>query len=201
MKKYNLEFCFKGSRTYVQGPDIFDAVVKIIKDDYGFENILNIKYSAHEMLLANADLIVTKDFCKDDFDKINSIITFLVDDVKFYAVVSQNNNQIDCASEYSEEIIRTNSVVDGNLISFKNSLEDSLTEIVVSMNKFYLQKVVTENGKWIVTKFEYKNLADIYNIKNKKLQLELTNNFNNKLTKSKIIIEDKEVGFLYFSLI
>lgn len=200
-EKHDLEFCFKGSRTYVQGPDIFDAVVKILKDDYNFEKISNIKYAAHEMLLANAELVIISDFKKDDYKIINSMITFYVDDLKFYAVVSQNENKIECSSKYSEEVVRTNSIIDENFISFENSLEDSLTEIVVSMNKYYLQKTITENGKWIVTKFEYKNLTEIDNIKNKKLKLELTNNFNNKLTKSKIIIENKEVGFLYFSLI
>ena len=75
MKKYNLEFCFKGSRTYVQGPDIFDAVVEKIKKVYDINNIVNIKYSAHEMLHKNADLYFIENFRKEDF--INS--TFLQD--------------------------------------------------------------------------------------------------------------------------
>lgn len=32
MKKYNLEFCFKGSRTYVHGTDIFNKVIGVLKE-------------------------------------------------------------------------------------------------------------------------------------------------------------------------
>lgn len=201
MKKYNLEFCFKGSRTYVQGPDIFDAVLVQINENFTQEVITDIKYSAHEMLLANANVVFTKNFHKDDFDKINSIITFKVNNEKITAIVVENNNKITCTNDYSEDIVRNNSRINGKAILFKNTISDSLTEIIVSMNKYYLQKTVTKDGKWIVTKFEYMNLADIQNISNKELHLELTNNFNNKLTKSKILVDNVLVGYLYFSLI
>jgi hypothetical protein len=98
-------------------------------------------------------------------------------------------------------VVRSKSVIDGSNIVFENILDDSLTELIVSMNKYFLQKIVTEDGKWIVTKFDYINLIDLNNIKNKQLQLELTNNFNNKLTKSRVKVADKLVGYLYFSLI
>ncbi|WNL27650.1 hypothetical protein QUR76_08700 [Arcobacter cryaerophilus gv. pseudocryaerophilus] len=201
MKKYSLEFCFKGSRTYVQGPDIFDTVMKTIKNDFDLFKITDIKYAAHDMLLANANLIVTDQFNKDDFDMINSIITFKQDDIKYYAVVFQNDNKIECSNEYSEEIVRTESIIKDKIIIFENVLEDSITEIAVSMNKYFLQETETKDGKWIVTKFEYPKLINLDKIKNKTLKLELTNNFNNKLTKSTIFVNDEVVGYLYFSLI
>ncbi len=201
MKKYSLEFCFKGSRTYVQGPDIFDAVLDIIKNDFDLFQITDIKYAAHDMLLSNANLIVTEQFSKDDFDTINSIITFKQGSTKYYAVVFQNDNKIKCSNEYSEEIVRTQSIIKDKIITFENVLEHSITEITVSMNKYFLQETETKYGKWIVTKFEYPKLINLDKIKNKTLKLELTNNFNNKLTKSTIFVNDEAVGYLYFSLI
>ncbi len=201
MKKYNLDFCFKGSRRYVQGPDIFDAVINKIQENFDSSKIKDIKYAAHNMLLANATLIIIEEFNKDDFEKINSLITFKIDDKKYYAVVVQNDTAIECSNEYSEDIVRTESIIDGSNIVFKNILDDSLTELIVSMNKYFLQKTVTEDGKWIVTKFDYINLIDLNNLKDKQLQLELTNNFNNKLTKSRVLVENKLVGYLYFSLL
>jgi hypothetical protein len=202
MKKYNLEFCFKGSRTYVQGPDIFDAVIDVLnKNDFDFSDMNDIKYTAHEMLEKNADLIVTENFKKEEFAKINSVITFKYENKKYFAIVVENENKIECSNEYSEEIVRSKSVIQGNQIEFFNILDDSITELVVSMNKYFLQKTVTTDGKWIVTKFDYFKIIDAANIKNKTLKLELTNNFNNKLTKSKIYVADEMVGNLYFSLI
>ncbi len=201
MKKYNLEFCFKGSRNYVQGPDIFEAVVEKLKLDFDIHNVTDIKYSAHEMLHTNAEMIVSENFNNNDFEKINSVITFKKNDTKCYVVIVENGDKIECSTDYSEEIVRTKSIINKNIITFANELEDSITEIVVSMNKYFLQETVTKNGKWIVTKFEYKELVNLEDIKDKELKLELTNNFNNKLTKSTIFVDDVAVGYLYFSLI
>ena len=87
------------------------------------------------------------------------------------------------------------------MISFDNILKSSITEITVSMNKYFLQETETKDGQWIVTKFDYLKLVNLKDIKNKILKLELTNNFNNKLTKSNIYIDNNVVGYLYFSLI
>jgi len=201
MKKYELKFCFKGSRTYVQGPDIFDAVLDKLKEDFDLSKLIKIKYAAHNMLHNNANLYVVNDFKKDNFEIINSIITFTSKDKKYHAVVSQNKRQISCKVEYSEEIVRTQSEINSNIITFENILDDSLTELIVSMNKFYLQETVTKDGKWIVTQFEYNNLINYFNIRNKALKLELISNFNNKLTKSQVFVDNNLVGYLYFSLV
>lgn len=201
IRKYELDFCFKGNRNYVQGPDIFDAVLEKLKNNFDIDRFHKIKYAAHSMLHSNADLYITKDFKKNDFKIINSVITFTFEDEKYYAIVSKNENQIPCKVDYSEEIVRTKSKIDVNRITFKNILDTSLTETVVSMNKFYLQETVTEDGKWIVVQFEYHDLTNYFNIKNKILELELISNFNNKLTKSKVFIDNALIGYLYFSLV
>lgn len=198
-KEFNLEFCFKGNRKYVQGPDIFDAVINnLIKD---FNNIKNIKYTAYEMLYTNASLIVTDKFIKNEYPTINSIITFMNDNTKYYAVVYTNQKNIECSNEYSEELVQKKSKINGNTIVFENVLNNSFTEITVSMNKYFLNQTIDVDGKWIVTKFDYENLADIMDIKKKKIQIKLLQNFNNKLTKSLLYLNHKEVGYLYFSLI
>jgi len=201
VKKYNLEFCFKGSRTYVQGPDIFDAIIDVLSENgFTLSDVTDIKYAAHEMLHNNADLIVTENFKKEEFPKINSIVTFKYANKKYFAIVVENENKIECSNDYSEEIVRSKSIIKDKQVEFLNILDDSITELTVSMNKHFLQQTVASDGKWIVTKFEYQNIINVSNIKDQVLKLELTNNFNNKLTKSKIYVADKLVGQLYFSL-
>ena len=200
-KKHELEFCFKGSRNYVQGPDIFESVLDKVQNDFDLNKLKKIKYAAHNMLYSNADLYIIKDFKKEDFKVINSIITFTFEDKKYYAIVTKNEKQISCKVKYSEEIVRTHSKINNQTIIFKNILDDSLTEIIVSMNKFYLQETVTKDGKWIVAQFEYGDLIKYFDIKNKILKLELVSNFNNKLTKNKVFIDNNLVGYLYFSLV
>lgn len=198
-EKFDLNFCFKGARTYVQGPDIFDAVVSCISNQ--FHVINDIKYTAYSMLHKNASMYITKKVVKADYAVINSLIHFVTDDTKYYAVVCENDQPIVCSTEYSEEIVQNHSKIVGNTISFTNILSDSYTEIVVSMNKHFLNQTVKEAGKWIVTKFDYFGLADIADITKKEIKVELLQNFNNQLTKSILFLDDKAVGHLYFSLI
>ncbi len=201
MKKENLEFCFKGNRTYIQGSDIFDAIVSKLASNFNLDKIENIKYSAHKMLKKNAFVLILEKFNPNDYKKINSVITFKNSEKKYYVVVIEDSREIECSVEYSEEIVRSTSAIIDKKIEFKNELEDSLTEIIVSMNKYYLQESVTKDGKWMVTKFDYHNLNDIQNVKGKMISLELKNNFNNKLTKSIVTVDGLVVGNLYFSLI
>jgi len=198
---YNLSFLFKGNRKYVQGPDIFDAVIEIICNNFDKTKITSVKYAAHNMLHQNADLVITDEFDPKEYSFFNSIITFNHSNRKYYAIVIQNNKLIDSAVEYSEDIVRNLSEISDDMIVFKNELNDSLTEIIVSMNKYYLQQNVIEDGKWIVTKFDYINLISTEDIKNNVISLQLKNNFNNLLTKSLVRVDGEIVGNLYFSLV
>lgn len=195
----DLEFCFKGSRKYIQGPDIFDTVIKQLQKE--FNNLTNIKYTAYQMLHKNATMHIVKKVIKSNYSIINSLISFVVNDVKYYVVVFDNNEMVKCSKDYSEEIVEQNSIISANVITFKNTLPYSFTELVVSMNKFFLNQTVYEKGKWIVTKFDYYDMDKIVDIENKEVKLELLQNLNNKLTKSQLYLDNEPVGYLYFSLI
>ena len=153
------------------------------------------------MLYKNATMYITKKVIKVDYPVINSLISFINDDTKYYVVVCENDKSVECSTDYSEKTIENDTRIIDNTIFFNNVLPDSYTEIVVSMNKYFLNQTVKETGKWIVTKFDYFNLVDITNIENKEIKIELLQNLNNKLTKSLLFIDDKVVGNLYFSLI
>jgi len=196
---FDLEFCFKGTRKYVQGPDIFDIVVKHLKIE--FDELIKIKYTAYKMLHYNARLYLTDVFIKSEYTTINSLITFMSNGTKYYAVVCELKKNIECSIDYSEKVIETDSIIYNNTISYHNTLDYTFTEIVVSMNKYFLNQTFVGVGKWIVTKFDYVNLEDIINIKDKEIKIELIQNLNNKLTKSALYLSDKKVGYLYFTLI
>ena len=199
IEKRDLEFCFKGNRTYVQGPDIFDTVMAYLS--IRFSSMVNVKYTAYNMLHKNATLVLTNKVIKKNYSTINSLISFVADDLKYYAVISENHNDIICRKEYFEDIVNDNAIIHGEEIIFHNILPDSYTEIAVSMNKLFLKRTIDVEGKWIVTKFDYFDFASIKNIQGKEIKLELKQNLNNTLTKSKMYLDNQEVGHLYFSLI
>lgn len=198
-KEFYLEFCFKGNRTYVQGPDIFDASLTCITANFNI--IEKVKYTAYHMLHKNASLIITDNFKKSDYPIINSLITFIKNKIKYFAVIVENQQDIECSVEYSENIVQQKSILETDTISFLNTLDDSYTEVVVSMNKYFLTQTLEATGKWIVTKFDYDYIENITDVKNKMITIKLLQNLNNTLTKSSLYIEDNQVGHIYFSLI
>ena len=114
---------------------------------------------------------------------------------------NKNKNKNKIKNKYSEENIKSQSKIIKDTIYFKNNLSNSLSEIVTSMNKYFLQQTVNQSVKWIVTKLEYYKLIEKKEIIDKLITLKLINNLNNKLTKSAIFLDKKKVGYVFFSQI
>ncbi|TRX71997.1 hypothetical protein [Carboxylicivirga sp. M1479] len=196
MKNIKLKFSFKGKRSYVQGPDIFDAVVDALA--LKEQSVKNIKYSAHNWIRNNATLILDPE---EEIEKYDSLITYYIEDVLHKAYVVDNGVKIDSRSDYSEDYVFSNSEIEGDTIKLNyNTKGYTFSELVVSMNKCYMQDMHSE-GKWIVTKFEYATLDGIADYMTKDVTILLQKNLNNKLTKSEILINNKPVGYIYFSLV
>jgi len=68
------------------------------------------------------------------------------------------------------------------------------------MNKALVEQLYSEvEGKWYFTRLQLGNNISMSDVSS--LKLDLKSNFQFKLTKSAIIVNDIEVGFIYFSLI
>jgi hypothetical protein len=199
--KISLNFKFKGSRKYIQGPDIIDAVIRYIQKNFS-GNITEFKYSAHHMLYSNADLV----FGSTPEKELNSLISFQHEKKGvIYASVIENKLPVTESYDYDESPVQQRCVIeDKDVLLEEGDLlfeKYSFSELIVSMNKFYMQQKITNQGKWIITKMEYNLLQQIDEWKNKSVKLALLKNLNNKLTKSAIYIDNEPAGFIYFSLI
>jgi hypothetical protein len=196
MKKYNLEFCFKGSRTYVHGTDIFNKVNELLKDEMKNEKI---DLSIHGVAKTNMDLVNKKpeneEILKFAFKFTNKDGTRDV----LYGI--ENGEAIECRYEYPEEDICKLSKLnlDEEKILLETNSSYSFVENSVALNKYLLENLFPDaNGKWYFTRFQLSKIPDIENYP---LTLNLKANFNFKLTKTEIFLADESVGFIYFSLV
>lgn len=196
MKKYNLEFCFKGNRTYIHGTDIYNKILKVLENkinygrfDLSFHGIARSNIAISSIKPTDESLI--KFACKySDIDNEQKIL---------YGI--ENGHQIDCRYPYLEENISKTSEL--NILNETVLLEEdtsyTFVENAVALNKFLLENLFpTVSGKWYFTRLE---LKEIVTEKIYPLQINFKANFNFKLTKSEIFINDKSIGFIYFSLI
>jgi len=192
-KTIDLDFCFKGSRKYVHGTDIFTKLIEFHSND-----VKNIDIAFHGITINNMTFHSEKPDVKD----IKVIFRCLDNDDKIKLFGIENSSKVDCRYEYFEERIVENSIVDipKESIVLNTPTEYLFIEHIVAMNKSLVESLYSDiNGKWYFTRLQLKeniHMSDVVS-----LQLILKSNFQFKLTKSAIMVNDTEVGFIYFSLI
>jgi len=195
MKKYNLEFCFKGTRTYVHGTDIYNVFVEEFKDEMK-KDFLDISFHG----IARSNILLVEEKPEDDKIKFASKYIDLNDEKKvFYGI--ENGVKINCRYEYREEDICKLSELDikSEEVALNSTSSFSFIENVVALNKYLLESLFPDvEGKWYFTRLQLKQV-----LMNGKypLNLKLKANFNLKLTKTEIFIDNTSVGFIYFSLV
>lgn len=197
MEQIKVSFSYKGKREYIQGPDIFDKIIETL--DLKKSEITSIKYSAHSWIKNNATLFVNPEKEPKGY---GSLVTYINEDaIKKSIYVVDNGDKITESEEYSEAHITKNAIIVEDVVSLKCGVDTySFNELVVSMNKFFLQQITTE-GKWIVTKIEYHNLSHVNKFIDEEIKIRLVKNMRNKLTKSEVFVSNVLVGFVYFSLV
>lgn len=192
-KTIDLDFCFKGSRKYVHGTDIFSKLTEQYNND-----VMNIDIAFHGITVNNMSFSKEKPEGKEV--KVTFRCIYNENKIKLFGIEIDSN--IDCRYKYFEDQIVNNStvIVSEKSINLNTPTEYSFIEHIVAMNKSLVENLYTDtNGKWYFTRLQLKENISMSDISS--LKLVLKSNFQFKLTKSSIILDNVVVGFIYFSLI
>lgn len=194
--KYDLEFCFKGNRTYVHGTDIYNKIIEILNNEM---KDVKIDLSFHGIAKKNI-LLSNKKPEDENLIKFVCKYTGGNNERKILYGIERNHN-ITCKYTYLEEAICQLSNLDfeNKEINLNKDTSYSFIENSVALNKYLLENLFPEvKGKWYFTRLQ---LLDAPTNKIYPLKLVLKANFNFKLTKSEIFVSDKSIGYIYFSLV
>lgn len=186
-----LKLCFKGGRNYVQGPDIVSALLKEMESRL----ITNIDLKFNGIASTQLDLV---DGDTNEQAKVN-IRWFENGQERIYQLI-ENGKPIDCRFEYDEEQIiqRTKLDLDSQSIVLQQPTGYTLCENFVAMNKFLLQSLFPDvQGKWYFTRLEQNGLI----IENASITVKLIKNFNFRLVKSDVLVENIVIGSIYFTMV
>jgi hypothetical protein len=195
-----LHFRLKGARSYVQGPDIFDALCEELAKHFGASIARDLRFSAHIPLRHHA----TVQFLSED-DNISDLaaqvtLRFNVKGCKWIALVNETSESVTMRQEFREEEIVAKSDVDivKRHVVVRGPLPFSAMEVWVAANKLLHQKLFAdERGGWWFAKADitqYPGRASF-----KETTITLAHNFNRKLTKSRISADGEACGYVYFS--
>ncbi|AFJ43282.1 hypothetical protein [Francisella orientalis] len=194
MTKKKLNFCFKGSRDYIHGTDIFNELKNCFNDSLNYENTM-LDLSFHGIAKKKLDIV------EDNATDAKVVVKFYDtnDDKKTYYLV-ENKDDIVCRYDYAENKIVELSKIDLDLgkINLNKDTSYSLIENIVALNKSLLENMFKEAfGKWYFTRLQLKKIPLNYYL----IRLEFKSNFNFKLTKTEIFLDNESLGFIYFSLV
>jgi hypothetical protein len=189
--KTPLDFCFKGDRDYVHGTDIVNKLMRHFAP-YAPQNI-DVKFNGS--VANNLDLL---EATAGSDAKVNIAVMLQGEAKKFQLV--DNGQAIHCRYPYDESLIISNTRLDlaGQSIHLQQVTTFTFCENFVAMNKHLLQSIFPdEQGKWYFTRMELE-----HPIKDAALvSVKFIKNFNFRLTKSNLYIEDQCVGSVYFTMV
>jgi hypothetical protein len=197
MTDFLLNFKFKGDRNYVHGTDIYTKVLQHLSKEF---TISNIDLSFHKVaknnlageLLPAGSVSSNKANPASIFKFNNTIETYIVR-------LFETNKEVTENYEYNEEEVIKGSVLnrDEKSILLRSSSSYTNIEKVVALNKRLLENLLTDPGKWFFTRISIDK--DLNQLKPEVIALKLIKNIGSKITKTLILFDGKEQGYIYFS--
>jgi len=203
LRKFTLDnLCYRGNRNYIQGADIYKSIYDILTTLHSDNNIRDFSLLIQKFTHKQNDVFISEPGENIDYpDELTARFSCKTSNGKILGYIVENNNIVDCRHPYNEEEIQKLCNIHENLIEFKGKVTYSPIEIVVSMTKYlHMQKYKDEcQGKWIISKLQIKRL--FRESDKNKISIQITRNFNYKLTKSLIICNNEVMGDIFFSLV
>ncbi|RME60792.1 hypothetical protein D6779_01470 [Candidatus Parcubacteria bacterium] len=199
MEIREITFRFKGEREYIQGPDIYNAMVKGPRN----ADLTDIRFSVHEFVKVSTCKIFSST-SKEEIDKLGHFEARCQYCHNGLPVWLGLRTDPDTASgekvrePYQEERVTSLCRIEVDEITLDGMSPFSFIETIVAMNKHHLQTLFPgAPGKWVFTRI------DLIHGCNKKegLKLVFRHNVGFRLTKSDVVVDGVKIGDIYFSLV
>lgn len=188
------KFKYKANRKYVHGTDLYKQLDEHIL--INCHNIKKIDFTINKVITNECDL-----YSEEELGDLESCSRLVVreggESKKFFYVESERKvteNYI-----YDEELVGKKLIIDGESALLQFIEGYSSIELIVASQKALLESMRPAEGKWFFTRLEITDKFD--NKKFNILKLNLIKNFKNRLFKTQVVLDDKDIGFIYFSLV
>lgn len=187
------EFKFKGERTYVQGPDLFDAVSLSLKSlGKGYVKDLTFRSFTEnqcQVYTENFDQCVGSIICEGSWksDENGELIKYRV---------YESDQSVSARQPFEEAKIVESCEIDNPFIVGRYVPEFSMIEnIVAIVKRFHNTEYPLASGKWvfgqIVLKERLPECCD-------QIKIENYQNIKNRFSRNRIILDDHLVGEIRF---
>lgn len=189
---------YLGDRNYIQGGTIYELFLpKLLQR---FSDIKSLDFTYRSIIHQN--LIF---FDKQRENSIIKVVLNLKCADRTYKLYGYHQEEIQTIKEripYDEkEILKTAIIHDSNIYLNAPFQKISVVRYVIAMNKEllnFLFKSEIENFKWFLSRLTLNQVIDESRIQ--EIHLQYLSRFEFQIVKTEIFINQKSVGFIYFSL-
>lgn len=187
---------FKGKRQYLQGGDIYDAVMSITKDLFGEK--------------AWVDFIVFRSFARKSCEVIfakdekmavdNAIARFTakIEEHNLNGVVVETERAVEGRYEYDEDkIIQTASINKQCITQVERAGFTAIEEVIALTKSLHYDQIPIEQGQWVFTQLD---LTSPFAAESLPFSIELKQNLAGKMTISEVKEDGVMIGKIRFTV-
>ena len=190
-----VNFKFKGKRDYIHGTDIFRNFINHININFNLNRITNFDMQIKKKTNFN-QLILSK--MNDEKIILNSTCEFFYEDIKIKLFMIDSKNIVNEFYDYDENLFE-NYILKKREHELNLRFNDNSNKIdhLIDSNKYLLTKIFNYN-KWLFTglKIYDGKFKNFWNCKN--IKIKFSNSISNIFVKTILLINDVEVGEIFF---
>ncbi|MFD1007297.1 hypothetical protein [Oceanisphaera ostreae] len=186
-----LKFVFKGSRNYVHGTSLFNALEHAAeqrglpegKINVSFKKMIHNPLCTLEERMPNTDDSVAAKIISSD----GVIIALCINEAADVGITVRQ--------EFDEPEVCRGAVLGENSIVQENPHHQDRIELLVSLCKKMHQAFIDDTKKWVFSRYDGQFPIPSPH----KVELRITKQVGTRLTCSDVLVNDKKIGDMYFS--
>lgn len=194
-----LRLCFKGERDYLQGADIYQAVVEAIRSELR-EPVGGIRMAIRRFFARQPDLLWA-DSPELSARPGDAVVDYTVElpPRRPGGWLVESARPVECRLPFDEARIAMQCAFSDRTVEVMGELGFLPIEVVVAMTKqLHQRKLPAAAGRWIFTRIDLRRLLRQPDAS--ALSVTLEENLHNRLTRSSIVAGGEAIGSIYFSL-
>lgn len=195
-----LQLCFKGTRDYLQGGDLCQAIMQAAKARSPGE-VVRFQLAFHRFIARQPDLLWLDP--QDPASRAKDApAEFTISGTRgqLRGQLVESGRAVDCRIPFDEDSIVRACDISGDVVSIGTESGYLPTEVLVSMTKHLHNRLLpAPAGRWIFTRLDVARLFAAGDAAG--MSVTLGENLHGRLTKSAIRVGGQMLGHIYFSLV
>ncbi len=195
-----LELCFKGSRDYLHGTDVYDAVAALSRAQLG-TGVCHLRLAIHKFFRNQPELVWGTGALPAK-RPANAVAEFsAIGEAKVAGWLTETGNAVTCRIAYDEEAIAACCRLAGDGITAWREPPGRPVEVLVAMTKQLHQFLypVSRGARWIFTRLDLNRLLE--HDDPPQFSLRLVDNLHGRITRTEIKSGVQTIGYIFFSLV